>query len=360
MWTWLLRQCNLVVMRVLSFLCFFAVLVLAACSSNIAPVNLYGQSEGPGSAGVHRVSDGETLWTISQRYNIVMRDIVYENDLAAPFKLAVGQRLILPPPREYQVRAGDSVSEVARIFDVSASELSRINDLRAPYVLRAGQVLRLPSPAGGRPQSVVTKPAPSAADDPVEVARVEAVDVERIESAPVGDVPKPLAKPDASVQEASLNSPPVAPRKPIAQKASVKKPKIKKRTKTPKRASSKFLNPVRGKVVSSYGSKKDGTHNDGINISAARGTAVKAAENGVVVYAGDGLKGSGNLILVRHADRWLTAYAHLDQITARNGAVVKRGQKIGTVGSTGAVRTPQLHFEVRRGTKALNPKPYLE
>ena len=318
------------IMRVLSVFGLLSVLSLSAClgASTPAPVRVYGTSQGPGSAGVHNVAPGDTLWTVSQRYNIVMRDIVYENRMSAPFKLYAGQRLFLPAPREYRVRSGDSVSQVARLFDVSASEIVRINDLQEPYGLRAGQVLRLPSPVLPRAKPIKHDPvvrddAPVPVQKPVVVAK--------------GGVPKPAHKPAVS-----------------------KKPKGKVKVVTPKRTSSKFLKPVEGKVLSGYGAKKNGLHNDGINIAAARGTAVKAAENGVVVYAGNGLKGSGNLILVRHESRWMTAYAHLDQIKVANGAVVKRGAKIGTVGSSGAVKTPQLHFEVRRGTKALNPKPYLE
>ena len=323
-------------MRILSVL--VTVLVLAACmgTKGPAPVSVYGTSQGPGSAGVHNVAPGETLWTVSQRYNIVMRDIVLENNLQAPFKLYAGQRLLLPAPREYRVRSGDSVLEVARLFDVSASEIVRINDLQAPYGLRSGQVLRLPSPVMPQPKPVAVTKRSEPIAPPAKVVDVT-----------------PEVVPETTVAEADVVKP---GRKPEISK----KPKAKKRVETPKRASSKFLKPVQGKVVSGYGPKKNGLHNDGINIVAARGTAVKAADNGVVVYAGNGLKGSGNLILVRHENRWMTAYGHLDQIKVANGAIVKRGSQIGTVGSTGSVSSPQLHFEVRRGTKALNPKPYLE
>ncbi len=320
-------------MKRLSLFGCITVLGLSAClGANApapAPVVVYGTSQGPGSAGVHNVMAGDTLWTISQRYNIVMRDIVYENRIEAPFKLVPGQRLLLPAPREYRVRAGDSVSSVARLFDVSASEIVRINDLTAPYRLTTGQNLRLPSqallPAKPKPVQEIVSNTRSVRSSPI--AR--------------SDIPTPSKKPEISQK---------TPQKTVA----------KKKVTTPKRASSKFLKPVNGKVISGYGPKKDGLHNDGINIAAPRGTAVKASDNGVVVYAGNGLRGLGNLILVRHENRWMTAYAHLDRIKIVNGAVVQRGQSIGTVGSTGAVRTPQLHFEVRRGTKALNPKPYLE
>ncbi|MFK7838748.1 MAG: peptidoglycan DD-metalloendopeptidase family protein [Bdellovibrionales bacterium] len=350
-------------MRVLSI--FVSVLVLSACVSSggrgPAPVTVYGTSQGPGSSGAHNVARGDTLWTISQRYNIVMRDIVIENSLAAPFELTQGQRLILPPPREYSVRQGDSVSTVARLFDVSASEIVRINDLREPYRLRSGQVIRLPS--GGVP---LNKPV----DD--NVGGDQVVSPER-----VIELQKPVRKPSRSMRNVvddvmgdiysdNVASKPsdsvvIKPgRKPNVKIVETAKSKVKKSVPTPKRASSKFLKPTHGKIVSGYGPKDNGLHNDGINIAAARGSPVKAADNGVVVYAGDGLKGSGNLILVRHDNRWMTAYGHLDRIKVANGEVVKRGSNIGTVGSTGSVKTPQLHFEIRRGTKALNPKPYLE
>jgi murein DD-endopeptidase MepM/ murein hydrolase activator NlpD len=121
-----------------------------------------------------------------------------------------------------------------------------------------------------------------------------------------------------------------------------------------------FQWPVQGHIVSDFGPKPGGLHNDGINIAAARGTPVQAAENGVVVYAGNELRGFGNLLLVRHADGWVTAYGHCDQLLVRRGQQVRRGQTIAKVGSTGNVRSPQLHFEVRRGTRPVNPNEFLE
>ena len=103
-----------------------------------------------------------------------------------------------------------------------------------------------------------------------------------------------------------------------------------------------------------------GLFNDGINIAASRGTAVNAAENGVVAYAGNEVKGMGNLIIVQHSGGWMTVYAHLDSMTVRRGTKVSVGQKIGTVGETGKVDQPQLHFEIRKGTKAYNPSSYLK
>ena len=126
-----------------------------------------------------------------------------------------------------------------------------------------------------------------------------------------------------------------------------------------KNRKSKFSWPVRGAIVSKFGTIGKGRANDGINIKAARGTAVKAADAGTVAYAGNELKGFGNLILVRHNDGWITAYAHNDRLLVKKGQKVRRGEKIATVGATGGVNSPQLHFEIRAGKKAVNPVAYL-
>jgi murein DD-endopeptidase MepM/ murein hydrolase activator NlpD len=120
-----------------------------------------------------------------------------------------------------------------------------------------------------------------------------------------------------------------------------------------------FLTPVRGQVIANFGSDANGLHNDGINIAASAGTPVQAAEAGTVVYAGNELAGFGNLVLIRHAGGWVTAYGHMASIGVQRGAAVAKGQAIGAVGQTGSVTSPQLHFEVRQGSKPVDPAPYL-
>ena len=320
-----------------------ACLILVGCigAQAPAPVTTYGTAAGAGSAGVHTVTRDENLWKISKRYDIVMRDIVTTNNLRAPFILTPGQRLELPAPRTHKVRSGDSLYTISRLYEVSTSEIASLNRLNAPYTVRPGQVLKLP---GVTPKTApaVIRTASAARAVPVPPVTSEKLDAPMV---------TPGKKPPVNSQV--NNTPPAK-----VQKVSVARAKIP--SKTPKRSSSKFLKPVDGKIISSYGPKKNGQHNDGINIRAVRGAAVKAAENGVVVYTGDDIKGSGNLVLVRHSDRWMTAYAHLDEIKVQRGTTLKRGQILGTVGSTGSVDSPQLHFEVRRGTDALNPKRYLD
>ena len=121
-----------------------------------------------------------------------------------------------------------------------------------------------------------------------------------------------------------------------------------------------FSCQVKGMILFNYGAKSGGLFNDGINIGAAKGTAVKSAENGVVAYAGNEVKGMGNLIIIQHSGGWMTVYAHMDSMIVRRGTKVNVEQQIRTVGETGKVNEPQLHFEIRKGTKAYNPSSYLK
>lgn len=306
-----------------------SVLFLGGCFGvNRAPVSVHGATPGAGSSGSHVVMPEDTLWSISKRYKIAMPDIVYANQLSAPFLLEVGQRLRLPPPPEYRVRQGDTLFEIARLFNTNQSQIARLNNMHAPYMLRVGQVLRLPS----------NRPAPERR-------------FAKAEPSPQREtVAKPAQKPVSQPQALS---------KAEERKVAKAKEKFRVTKAPPKRSSSKFMYPVEGRKISGFGPKGNGLHNDGINIAAPRGAPVRAAENGVVVYAGNELKGSGNLILVRHEGRYMTAYAHMDRMMIKRGDIVKRGQTIGTVGSTGSVSSPQLHFEVRKGTRAMDPKKYL-
>ncbi len=328
-------------MRLSTFGFLLVVLLsFSACLSTQAPAPIarYGVGQGAGSVGIHTVLQGDTLYTISKRYNIASRDIAVVNHLQAPFYLPPGLRLTLPPPQQYTVRPGDNLNTVSRLFRVSRSEIAQMNDITAPYFLRPGRVLRLPSVTQKSEPQVFAQAAP--VEEVVATPLPGNVTMEVL--SPPGEKPVQTAMQDTIVQP-----PRAKPKSPIS-------------AKIPERSSKKFLRPVKGSIISPYGPKKDGLFNDGINISAPRDVPVRAAENGVVVYAGNELKGSGNLILIRHADRWMTAYAHMGNIQIKKGDVVKRGQAIGTVGSTGGVDRPQLHFEVRRGTEAINPEIYTE
>ena len=120
-----------------------------------------------------------------------------------------------------------------------------------------------------------------------------------------------------------------------------------------------FRWPVRGKVITSYGAKTNGKANDGINVAVPEGTPVKAAEDGVVAYSGNELKGYGNLVLVRHSNGYVTAYAHASELMVKRGDTIKRGQIIAKSGQSGEVGSPQLHFEIRKGSSPVDPLQFL-
>jgi murein DD-endopeptidase MepM/ murein hydrolase activator NlpD len=120
-----------------------------------------------------------------------------------------------------------------------------------------------------------------------------------------------------------------------------------------------FRWPVRGRIIAGFGKQPDGARNDGINLAVPAGTPIKAAEQGTVIYAGNELQGYGNLVLVQHKDGWVSAYAHADELTVRRGDGIQRGQVIGKAGTTGSVSQPQLHFELRKGSKPVDPLPHL-
>lgn len=352
-------------------------LMLSACltpTGKQRPAELvaYGVKGGAGTTGMHTVLAGDTVYTVSQRYNLPLREIISVNSLEAPYTLRSGFRLKLPPPNDYKVRSGDTLNGISRTFGVSVSEMAKLNNLATPYTIERGQIIRLPAPQ----PAVVEQGFASAAPMPSfeEATVTTGLRVGSVESEVLAPPPGSGAVETASVSPAVLSAPiadPVSspatgfPPQPTAQAPakvqpvsatlpSAIAPKIPARSGT-----GRFMRPVDGNIISSYGPKEGGLHNDGINIKAPKGTAVRAAENGVVAYTGSEMSGYGNLVLIRHADRWMTAYAHMDKTLVKKGDTVKAGQSIGTVGATGQVDAPQLHFEVRKGTQAVDPSKYL-
>lgn len=180
---------------------------------------------------------------------------------------------------------------------------------------------------------------PTQAEAPTEVVKA---DVPPTPAERPSSEPAPRAEPAAEEpQQVAAAPPPIPEPPPVSAKG--------------------FIWPVKGDVLLTFGPQPSkGQNSDGINIAAPKGTPFRAAENGVVAYVGNELKGFGNLILIKHADGWMTAYAHADQVMVKKGQIVKKGQELGTVGQTGAVTRPQLHFEIRRQNEAVNPEEYLQ
>ena len=302
------------------------------------------KSKNPSRSGSVRVERGMTLYSIARANNVSMRSLAKANGLRAPFNLSAGTTLRIPgvksavspeiaSPRvadaapfkrkggTYSVASGDTLYSIGRKHGVSPFIIADANGLKKNSVLSVGQSLRIP---GGKAMTVaktddrlVDTPKPVVQD--VAVAPVEVIETPKAQLAakPVEELPV------ANAGDLSMRW------------------------------------PATGKVISEFGSKPGGTKNEGINISMPEGTPVRAAESGVVAYAGNELKGYGNLILIRHEGGYVTAYAHAKALSVKRGDTVKRGDVIAAAGQTGAVSTPQLHFEVRKGATAMDPLKFL-
>ncbi len=260
-----------------------------------------------------RVRRGDTLYSIARKKEVPVRALIQENHLSAPYTIKVGQILKIPEQKTYTVRKGDTLYSIARKFDSNVTAVARQNKIKPPYTLKPGQKLIVKS--------------------------WDETGTGTVSTSQKTNTKKALNPPETKAK----NTP------------------VKSTIQIPKTAQGKrFERPVSGKIIENFGTNSAGVHNDGINISAKAGTPILAADKGTVAYAGNDLKGYGNLILLKHDNGWFTAYAHADKISVKKGATVKAKQKIGTVGKTGGVKTPQLHFEVRYKTKPVDPSLYLK
>ncbi|MCF6292089.1 MAG: peptidoglycan DD-metalloendopeptidase family protein [Robiginitomaculum sp.] len=269
----------------------------------------------PGSI---KVQTNDTLFSLSEKYQVALQPLIDLNNLREPYALNKGQTLKLPPPLHYKVLKGDTLYSIARRYNIHFSSLASINGIDAPFIISPSSILVLPALArdnGGQwkaaevyEEPVASKPQPSTSG-------------------------KPVTKPTA-------------------------KPRPKPRAVKPA-ATSTFIWPIKGKIISHFGGKAGGMRNDGINIAAEAKAEIVAAGAGTVIYSGAELKNFGRLILIRHNNGWVTAYAHNSVSKVLEGAVVTSGQVIALAGSSGSVAVPQLHFETRKGVKPVNPLKYL-
>jgi murein DD-endopeptidase MepM/ murein hydrolase activator NlpD len=238
--------------------------------------------------------------------------------------------------KKIAVKEGENLYTIAQTHKVKLSELIYVNKIKPPYRVKRGDYIALPARAGARSYDV-----PAAQEELMSTSPQD-----RVTSMPL----EPL--------QAEPQPPQNKPRSLLAQKPAEKPIKREEKAALPPPPPGvlAFGWPVRGTIISAYGPKGKGRDNDGINIAAPKGAPVKAAEYGTIVYADNKMKGFGNLVLIRHREGWVTAYAHLDRVVVSRDDVVKKGSVIGTVGTTGGVASPQLHFEARRDGKPVDPE----
>jgi murein DD-endopeptidase MepM/ murein hydrolase activator NlpD len=302
------------------------------------------------------VGTSDTLETLAHRYNVSSAAILQANGYKGPRALSPGQQLIIPrqtaavaapmpapvapesrpvavagaAPSVYVVNPGDTLLSIARHHHVPLAELAKANNLDPAAKLKLGAKLTLP---GARIAAV----APAASAAPQVAAAPPAT--KTVASAGVAPQSVHLAQATTKVEETPAEAPPKAAEATGALPT--------------------FRWPVRGKVITGYGASTNGKANDGINVAVPEGTPVKAAEDGVVTYSGNELKGYGNLVLIKHGNGYVTAYAHASELLVKRGDTIKRGQVIAKSGQTGEVGSPQLHFEIHKGTAPVDPLQFL-
>ena len=264
------------------------------------------------------------------------------------------------------VERGDTLISISRRYGKSPAEIARANGMKPDTHVRLGQRITVPGVAATATRTAavaapVRQPAPAAAQRPAPMPVATA-------AKPAPARPAPTAKPEErkvvtrGAPPSNLKPPPAQPER--VERAAVATPAVDPTANDEAPASSSagkpaFRWPVRGRVISGFGPKPGGQQNAGINLAVPEGTSVRAAEDGVVAYSGNELKGYGNLVLVRHSNGYVTAYAHANELKVKRGDRVRRGQIIATSGQTGGVASPQLHFEIRRGSTPVDPIQYL-
>ena len=278
------------------------------------------------------VSEGDTLHGIAHRHGVAARTLIALNGLSHPYWLLAGQQLRLPLEADSAARRGEFPQEQAP----RATRVDRriaVAELGAPAVFEPSaedeHVVAAPPRASAYEESAAAAEVSAPSDD----ADTVPFNPEAIDFAALHVEPAPSAPPPRPVSTTRSNS------------AEVPLPPTR----------DTFLWPIEGRVISRFGSKPGGMHNDGINIAVPVGSEVRAAQSGVVAYAGNELRGYGNLVLIRHKDGWMTAYAHNDSLLVGKGDVVRRGQVISRSGKTGRVSRPQAHFEIRRNGEPQDP-----
>lgn len=302
--------------------------------------------------GTIEVLQGDTVYAVSRRYNVPITSIVQENNLPRPYVLQPGTRIRVPAMASYTVQPGDTAETIAMSRGITSSELMATNSTAsitavesmdlAPMDLKPGDVVRVPA-------------APAASGTMVDNSLTQDPGIYNPASVPVGRADTTGAMGETHYQLTPLGpSTTPTPVAPAADQVGAAQ------AATAAAATSGVLEwPLEGRVLKTYGKQPNGETNDGINIAAPRGTPVTAAAGGTVIHAGSGVGSLGNLVLIRHQGGMITAYGHLDRALVDRDSIVAVGDVLGTVGESGGVKVPQLHFQVRQGETLVDPMGYL-
>ena len=312
-----------------------------------------------GPRQIHTVKSGDTLTAIARKFGVSVSDLADDNKLKTDAPLKLGAKIKGPETTQkaYVAVSGDTLAGIAKRFNVSVKELAAENNLRATASVKKGQKVLLPDgykdkgPIRTTTTTVAKRPEPT----PSQSSSTPSNTYARVDSsAPTAATPSTPSSPQPYQPSGNSYSRPSAPiaAQPVTPPPSSARPIIESSA-APTEAEiiasgkGKFAWPVRGEIISTFGVKGTGQRNDGLDIRAAQGTPVLSAADGEVAYAGNQVPTFGNLVLVKHADGWVTAYAHLSSINVKMRQAVRQGEQLGAVGATGGTNESKLHFEMR-------------
>lgn len=284
------------------------------------------------------VRSGDTLRGIGNRTGAGSEAIARANGLEPPFTIRPGQTLIIPAGRYHEVTGGDTGIAIAQAYGVPWSEFIAVNGLEEPYILRIGQRLMVPETA------TIAAGEPSPLPGAMPRAQAQALE-DRARAFNVGIDDIVTGSQPALAEGTRPSAPSKGPARTPSRTALA----------IPSTFGGRFVWPATGKLLTRFGQSAGGRVSDGIDIAAARGTEVRAAAPGVISYSGDEIGVFGGLVLISHGGGWVTAYGHLDRLDVVRGDQVRAGTVIGTVGDTGYVSQPQLHFQIRQDRRPVDP-----
>jgi murein DD-endopeptidase MepM/ murein hydrolase activator NlpD len=352
---------------------------------------------------------GDTLDGLETRYGVPREQLLAANQMTSGAQIVPGKVVVIPrrvavapgetpPPAvasampepktrpamvatsgySYTVQPGDTMFSVARKNGTTVAMIAKLNGLEPTGALTTGQKLKVAGSTTSVATATSQKTVPTQLGAPPKslgtlTMKSDATAQAQSWTVPAGSPKIRLASPADTAESGNQfagNAPtantqamptiPVTPQAsdaPAVQNAAINPGDVA--ADAPSADGKQFRWPVRGRIISGFGTKPNGEKNDGINLAVPAGTSVKSVEAGTVIYAGNELAGYGNLVLIRHASGWVSAYAHNQDLLVKRGDTVQRGQTIAHAGMTGSVTSPQVHFELRMGAKPVNPLDYL-
>ncbi|MCK7611502.1 peptidoglycan DD-metalloendopeptidase family protein [Roseibium sediminicola] len=333
------------------------------------------------SAGGTRVQmrQGDSLNSMARRYGVPIQALVAVNGIEDPAKVGPGQSVIIPT-YVYSDRNGHVSTTEGESGRVKLPKVSGNDTVVTGSIPSSTRTLPRPEQKPGAQPSFADISRGEVAVEPVRIVQVNTLPKRKPGSsarplttasisapATSAGVPTPRRQPAHATSVAAAPSGSVGTEQ-LPQPALTKEAKPTAPIKTPATVASvredvdtsaKFRWPVRGRIISDFGAKPGGGRNEGVNLAVPEGTAVHAADDGTVIYSGNELKGYGNLILVRHSDGWVSAYAHNSELKVKRGDTIRRGDVVALAGATGSVSQPQVHFELRQGNKPVDPLKHL-